>query len=89
MTPKVVAEHEFLKQFIGTWRIESKDGYAGQETYKALGDVWVVCNGSGTMGPHSVEFVIQIGFDTAKDKFVGSWIGTPMNNLWVYEGEKT
>jgi hypothetical protein len=30
--------------------------------------------------------MIALGYDPAKGKFVGTWLGTMMTNLWVYEG---
>jgi hypothetical protein len=54
-----------------------------------VGDLWVVCEGRGEM-PGSTDparMVMTIGFDPAKGKFVGSWIGSMMTHLWVYEGD--
>ena len=30
---------------------------------------------------------ITLGYDPAKKRFVGSWLGTMMAHLWIYEGE--
>ena len=29
----------------------------------------------------------QTGYDPAKQRFVGTWVGSMMSHLWVYEGE--
>jgi len=88
MKPEVTQEHAWLRHLIGNWRIEGGEGHSGEETYEALGDVWVVGRGKGTMGDDQMEFQVVLGYDTAKGKFVGSWIGSPMNMQWVYEGER-
>jgi hypothetical protein len=31
--------------------------------------------------------IITLGYDTAKKRFVGSFIGSMMTNLWIYDGE--
>ena len=39
----------------------------------------------GGAGPMS--YLMTLGFDPAKGKYVGTWIGSPMTTLFVYEGE--
>jgi hypothetical protein len=31
--------------------------------------------------------LITLGYDPAKNRFVGTFVGSMMTNLWVYEGE--
>lgn len=31
--------------------------------------------------------ILTLGYDPSKEKYVGSWIGSPMTTLFVYEGE--
>ena len=38
-------------------------------------------------GDVTAKTVMTLGYDTAKKKFVGTFIGSMMTNLWVYEGE--
>jgi hypothetical protein len=34
-----------------------------------------------------INAILTVGFDPTKNKFVGTWIGSPMTNLFVYEGD--
>lgn len=31
--------------------------------------------------------MLAVGYDPARGKFVGSWVGSPMASMFVYEGE--
>ena len=55
---------------------------------RTIGGLWIVCEGHGSM-PDGVtgNMMMTLGYDPAKQKFIGSWIGSMMTNLWVYEGE--
>jgi hypothetical protein len=96
VTPQ--AEHEWLKQLVGEWTYEyeapQEDGtmvkFTGTETVRTLGDVWVQAEGRGPM-PGGGESVMQLtlGYDPAKGKYVGTFIGSMMTYLWVYEGSVT
>ena len=90
------AEHKWLDQLVGEWESEMECGagpgqppekHVGTETVRSL-NVWVQCEGEmpapdGRPG----RTVMTLGYDPAKGKFVGTFIGTMMTNLWVYEGE--
>jgi hypothetical protein len=50
--------------------------------------VWVQCNGTHAMPDGGeAKTVMTLGYDTAREKFVGSFIGSMITYLWVYEGE--
>jgi hypothetical protein len=34
-----------------------------------------------------MTYAVTLGFDKSKGKFVGTWIGSPMDRMWIYEGE--
>jgi len=60
----------------------------GKEVVTALGDLWIIGEGEGTMPGGGIGHNrITLGFDTMKQKFVGSWIGSMMTMMWPYEGE--
>ncbi len=91
------AEHEWLMQLVGEWTSRAAcvmpggitDTTEGREVVRAIGEVWVVGEGTGPMpdGPDMTS-VITLGYDPMKQKYVGSWIGSPMAQLIVYEGTR-
>lgn len=90
------AEHQWLEQLVGEWDTEMEASmgpgqpptrHAGTEAVRSLA-VWVLCEGTsdgGGGGPHRT--LMTLGYDPAKKKFVGTFVGSMMTNLWVYEGE--
>jgi hypothetical protein len=96
MEAKPQKQHEWLKRFVGQWEYECEcPGEAGQpgakfrgsETIRMLGDLWMVSEGKGEMpGGGTALTMMTLGYDPQKERFVGTWIGTMMAVLWVYEG---
>jgi len=85
-------EHEWLQQLVGDWRFEapSKDpdcNHTGTETVRSIGGLWIQAEGRSQMpdGQPSV-MMLTLGYDPQKEKFVGTWLGSMMTYLWVYEG---
>lgn len=95
--PEPQAEHKWLEQLVGEWEweMEAPTGpdqppskHTGTESVRSLGGVWVMCHGTQAMADGKPGLtVMTLGYDTARKKFVGSFIGSMMTNLWVYEGE--
>lgn len=94
MQAEAQAEHRWLQRLIGEWRyeadMESGPGQplahdAGTESVRALGDVWVVCEGHSDDG--SSRTMMTLGYDRAKARYVGSYAGSMMDFLWLYDGE--
>ena len=52
-----------------------------------FGEVWARGESRMEMDEGVMESVITLGYDTAKKKFVGSWISTVMTTMFRYEGE--
>ena len=86
-------EHKWLEQLVGEWvtEMEGSGGpdqppvkHTGTETVRSL-TVWVQCEGQ-MPGDVPMKTVMTLGYDPAKKKFVGTFIGSIMTNLWVYEG---
>jgi hypothetical protein len=89
------AEHRWLEQLVGEWasEIEASMGaddppvkHTGTESVRSL-SVWVVCEARMPTGDDSaMHSVMTLGYDPKKQKFVGTFIGSMMTYLWVYEG---
>jgi Protein of unknown function (DUF1579) len=89
-------EHRWLERLVGEWTFESEAIMGpGQEPVKStgsqsthsIGGLWVQSDGTCEMpGGGPTTMVITLGYDTAKKRFVGTFIGSMMTNLWVYDG---
>ncbi|WJH42273.1 DUF1579 domain-containing protein [Aliirhizobium terrae] len=85
------AEHGFLEKMVGSWDVTSdmSAGIPWVEEVRSLQGIWIVAEGSGDMpgGEGPATTMLTLGFDAAKGKYVGTWLGSMMDYLWVYEGE--
>jgi uncharacterized protein DUF1579 len=89
-------EHKWLERLVGTWNYESDSDmgpgqppskFSGTEVVRTLGFVWVICEGKGEMpGGGTGLTVMTLGYDTPKKRFVGTFIGSMMTHLWIYDG---
>ena len=88
-------EHEWLRQFVGEWTYEMEYEEPGKPPTKirgtgvtrALGEIWTISEGEGEMpGGGRSQMVTTLGFDPRRGRFVGTWLGTMMSYLWVYDG---
>lgn len=90
-------EHAWLRKLLGHWTYEHPghtiDGQPdqvlrGTEVFRALGDLWVQGEATGPMPDGSPSISqMTLGFDATANRFIGTWIGSMMSNLWVYDGE--
>src|SRR5687767_12511913 len=89
--------HHWLHKLVGEWTYETDvpaqgDQPAtkaiGAERIRSLGGLWVLAEGQGEMpGGGPATTLMTLGYDTDKKRFVGTWIGSMMTHLWVYDGE--
>jgi hypothetical protein len=92
--PTPTKEHDFLQQLVGSWSSTGScmmpDGgtsaSSGTQTVHSLGGLWIVIEGRNDAAEGGGEFVLQLGFDPEKGKFVGTFIASMMTKLWIYEG---
>jgi hypothetical protein len=90
-------EHKWLERFAGEWTWEMEAAmepgkspvkHTGTESVRSLGGFWIIAEGHGEMpegGPATT--MMTLGFDPQKKRFVGTFVGSMMTNMWVYEGE--
>jgi len=54
---------------------------------RSLGGLWILAEGRGEMpGGAPATMLMTLGYDPAKNRFVGTWVGSMMTHLWVYQG---
>lgn len=93
---KPAPQHLWLQKIVGNWTYVSeavmgpgkpKEKFTGTEQIRAVGALWILCEGKGVMpGGGDATMFLTLGYDPQKGHFVGSWIGSMMANMWVYEG---
>ncbi len=89
-------QHEWLQQLVGEWTFEAEATMApgqppatstGSESVRALGGLWVIGEGQGEMpGSGPATTLLTLGYDPQRQRYVGTWIGSMMTHLWVYDG---
>lgn len=97
MFEKPTKQHEWLKRLLGGWAYEHQAAQGpdrptetcrGREVARALGDLWVLAEAEGDMpGGERATSVMTLGYNPATGRFLGSWIGSMMSHMWVYDGE--
>jgi hypothetical protein len=90
-------EHQWLQQFVGEWTYEHEATMApgqppmkstGTESVRSIGGLWVAGEGRWEMPDGGMATtVITLGYDPVRKRFVGTFIGSMMTQLWLYEGE--
>lgn len=90
-------EHRWLERLVGEWTYEAEavsptgepmEKHAGTESVRSVGGVWVVCEGQARLPDGgSATTIMTLGYDPAKGRFVGTFVGSVMTHLWIYDGE--
>lgn len=88
-------EHRWLEQLLGEWTVRSEDpagtapsDEAWVENVRSLNGLWIVCEGKGTMPDGKPgQSLMTLGFNPSTGRYVGTWVGSMMNHMWVYDGE--
>ena len=96
MTPQPQQEHQWLQKLLGDWTVEGEAPmepgrppmtFTGTEHVRSLGGLWVLAEGQGAMpGGGATTTLMTLGYDPQKQRYVGTFVGSMMTNLWVYEG---
>jgi hypothetical protein len=90
-------EHQWLQKFVGEWTFECEaamqpdqppEKFTGTERVRSLGDIWVLAEGQGEMPGGGVGTTLMtLGYDPQKKCYLGTWVGSMMTHLWLYEGK--
>ena len=89
-------EHQWLQRLVGDWTYQSEAKMGadeppvkcgGSESVRSLGGLWVLAEGRGEMPDGGdATMLLTLGYDPEKQHYVGTWIGSMMSHLWVYDG---
>lgn len=89
-------QHLWLEQLVGDWTYEGEcatgpdapaQTFKGTESVRSIGGLWVLCEGRGEMpGGEMATTLMTLGFEPRTGRYVGSWVGSMMTHLWVYDG---
>jgi hypothetical protein len=89
-------EHQLLGKLVGEWTYEGEatmepgkppEKFKGTENVRSVGGLWILCEGRGEMCEGEVASTfLTLGYDPQKGRYIGTWIGSMMTYLWVYDG---
>jgi hypothetical protein len=89
-------EHQWLQKLVGEWTCEGEatmepgqppSKWKSTEIVRSLGGLWTVAEGHGEMpGGGEATTIMTLGYDPQKKRYVGTFVGSMMTNLWVYDG---
>ncbi len=90
-------EHQWLRKLVGEWTCEADCSMgpdkppsktSGSETVRSLGGLWTVAEGEMEMPDGgSGTTMMTLGYDPQRKRYTGTWIGSMMTHLWIYDGE--
>ncbi|WP_280151211.1 DUF1579 domain-containing protein [Piscinibacter sp. XHJ-5] len=90
------AEHQWLHRMVGEWTGEGEAAmepgkppvkWKTFERVRSIAGLWVLAEGEGEMPEGGrATTLMTLGYDPQKKRFVGSFIGSMMANLWLYDG---
>ncbi|OKH29199.1 DUF1579 domain-containing protein [Chroogloeocystis siderophila] len=97
MKTELQNEHYWLQKLVGEWTYETEvmmeanqppEKATGTESVRSLDGIWILAEGHGEMpGCGTATTMVTLGYDSQKQRYVGTWIGSMMSHLWVYDGE--
>ena len=89
-------QHQWLHRMVGEWTGEGEalmepgqatEKWKTTERVRSIAGLWVQAEGESEMPEGGLaSTVMTLGYDPQKKRFVGSFIGSMMANLWIYEG---
>lgn len=95
MFAKPQVEHQWLEKLVGSWEFEhacqmpdgTKSTTPGEMQCRMLGGLWLIMESSGQSDDGEPwSSIMTLGFDPAIDRYVGTFLGSMMANIWSYQG---
>jgi hypothetical protein len=97
MFAKPQAEHQWLDKLLGEWVYtgecdmgpdQPKMKHTGKVSGRSLGGLWIMLEMtmSAPDGNGASTSVMSLGFDPEQQKYVGTFFGSMMAQLWIYSG---
>lgn len=96
MQSKPAKEHEWLQKLVGNWTSEMECVMGpdqppmkskGSESVRSIGGLWTMGEGTGEMPDgNKMTSIMTLGYDPARQRFVGTFIASMMTHMWKYEG---
>jgi hypothetical protein len=97
MFAKPQDEHHWLDALVGQWNFEAKAEMGpgqpehrmlGKTTGRSLGGFWVLLESThaGEKAEEQHTTLMTLGYDPAKQQYVGSFVGSMMASQWIYAG---
>ena len=93
--PQPQKEHAWLQQIVGEWDAEVEmtmdptqppEKSKGIESGRMIGGFWAMLENKGEFMGGPFTGILTLGYDTDKEKYVGTWIDSISGHLWLYEG---
>lgn len=93
MEAELQKEQRWLERLVGEWTSEMEasmkpgdppETFTGTESVRSLDGVWVLCEGRPSGG--SSTTIMTLGYDVARQRYVGTFIGSMSTYMWIYEG---
>src|SRR5262245_18041863 len=94
--PQPQSEHKWLQRLVGDWEYEHECNMGpdqppmkmtGTESVRSLGGLWTMGEGRGEMpGGEVGTTMMTLGYDPTTQRFVGTFIGSMMTHMWIYNG---
>jgi hypothetical protein len=90
-------EHRWLQKLVGEWTYEQDSEMepgkvhklTGTEVVRAMGDIWVLCEARGEMPDGATAHMMwTFGYEPDKKAFVGTFVGSMMEYMWIYHDGK-
>jgi Protein of unknown function (DUF1579) len=82
-TEAIMGKDQPSAKATGTESVRFLGGQSG-----SIDGLWILAEGQGEMPCGGLATtLITLGYDPQKQRYVGTWVGSMMTYLWLYEGE--